>query len=58
MPSSLSISFLKIIEGSELFAAAKSHDVIQAYKAHGAKIFGGQFLDGISNAIDPMSLIR
>ena len=54
----LHISFVKIIEGSALFAAAKSHNVLQAYKAHDAKIFGGQFQDGISNAIDPMSLIR
>ena len=52
------MSFMKIIEGSELCAAAKSHKVLQAYKAHDAKIFGGQFQDGISNAIDPMSLIR
>ena len=58
MQNSLYMSFMKIIEGSELFAAAKSHYVLQAYKAHDAKIFGGQFQDGVSNAIDPMSLMR
>ena len=58
MQTSLCISFMKIIKGSELFAAAKSHDLLQAYKAHDAKIFGGQFQDGVSNAVDPMSLIR
>lgn len=29
-----------------------------AYKKNDGKLFGGYFMDGISNAVDPMSLER
>lgn len=32
--------------------------VTTAYKKNDGRIFGGQFLDGISNAVDAISMIR
>ena len=32
--------------------------VTTAYKKNDGKIFGGQFMDGISSAVDPISMIR
>ena len=32
--------------------------VTTAYKINEGRIFGGQFLDGISNAVDVISMIR
>lgn len=32
--------------------------VTTAYKKNDGRIFGGEFLDGISNAVDAVSMIR
>ena len=32
--------------------------VTTAYKKNEGRIFGGQFMDGISNAVDAISMIR
>ena len=32
--------------------------VTTAYKKNDGRIFGGQFMDGISNAVDAISMIR
>ena len=32
--------------------------VTTAYKENDGRIFGGQFMDGISNAVDAISMIR
>ena len=34
------------------------NQISSAYQKNNGKIFGGYFIDGISNAVDPMSLER
>lgn len=36
----------------------KDKKVLKGYKKNEGRIFGGQFQDGVSNAVDPMSIIR
>jgi len=36
----------------------KDQKVLKGYKKNEGRIFGGQFQDGVSNAVDPMSIIR
>lgn len=36
----------------------KDKKVLKRYKKNEGRIFGGQFQDGVSNAVDPMSIIR
>ena len=36
----------------------KDKKVLKGYKKNEGWIFGGQFQDGVSNAVDPLSIIR
>ena len=57
----LSIYYLQT---SQLVRAYAEHSlpakvlVTTAYKKNDGRIFGGQFLDGISNAVDAISMMR
>ena len=49
---------LQIITSSTIKDEINKPTIHKAYKKNEGKIFGGQFQDGISNAVDVLSIIR